>query len=110
MATIDDLARLDLRVGRVLSVAANQKARRPAFVLDIDFGSELGVKRSSAQVTERHRMEELIGRLVVAVVNFPARYVAGVRSEVLVLAAVGEGGATLLTTSRDDVEPGSRIA
>jgi tRNA-binding protein len=110
LATIDDFAKLDMRVGRVLSVEEFPEARVPAWKLEIDFGPEVGVKRSSAQITHYTR-DQLQGRTVVAVVNFPPRRIAGFASEVLVLGAVDpEKGVVLLTPDDPDVELGSRIA
>ena len=94
-ATIGQFAALDLRIGTVRSAAPNPRARRPAYVLTTDFGP-LGEKCSSAQITDRYAPDELIGRQVVAVVNFPPKRIAGVKSEVLVLGAVDVGGVTLL--------------
>jgi tRNA-binding protein len=110
VATIEDFDRLDMRVGRVISVEEFPEARTPAWKLEIDFGPEVGVKRSSAQITHYAR-EQLDGRTVVAVVNFPPRRIAGFASEVLVLGAVDpEKGVVLLTPDDPDVDLGSRIA
>ena len=109
MASIDDFAKIDMRVGRVVRVEDFPEARHPAWKLEIDFGSEVGVKRSSAQITHYTRAE-LEGRLVVGVVNFPPRRIAGFESEVLVLGALdGEKGVVLLGPD-EDVELGDRIA
>lgn len=109
MATVDEFERIDMRVGRVLSVEEFPEARRPAWKLTIDFGPELGVKRSSAQLVH-YPQEELEGRLVVGVVNFPPRRIAGFPSEVLVLGALdGEKGVVLLRPD-EDCAPGARIA
>lgn len=109
MATIEDFDQLDMRVGRVLSVAEFPEARVPAWKLEIDFGPELGVKRSSAQITHYGR-EELQDRLVVAVVNFPPRRIAGFQSEVLVLGALDAAKGVVLLRPDEDVDLGSRIA
>ena len=110
MATIEDFDKLDMRVGRVVAVEEFPEARVPAWKLEIDFGPEVGVKRSSAQVTHYSR-EELDGRTVVAVVNFPPRRIAGFSSEVLVLGALDpDKGVVLLTPDDPDVALGSRIA
>ena len=110
MATIEDFDKLDMRVGRVLSVEEFPEARSPAWKLEIDFGAEVGVKRSSAQITHYTR-EQLLGRTVVGVVNFPPRRIAGFASEVLVLGAMdAEKGVVLLTPDDPDVELGSKIA
>ena len=99
---------VDMRVGRVLAVDEFPEARKPAWRLTIDFGPEVGVKRSSAQVTNYGR-DELEGRLVVAVVNFPPRQIGPVRSEVLVLGATDEEGRVILLEPRSDVPLGARI-
>lgn len=96
-----DFDRVDIRVGRVLTAVPNPEARKPAYVMTIDFG-ELGVKTSSAQLTVHYRPEELVGRLVVAVVNFEPKRIAGIKSEVLVLGVPDEAGAVVLL--RPDLE------
>jgi tRNA-binding protein len=103
-----DFERVDMRVGRVVDAQEFPEARRPAIKLWIDFGP-LGVKRSSAQVTARYRPEELKGRLVVAVVNFPPKQIGPFVSEVLVLGAYNEAGEVILLRPDFDVTPGSRI-
>ncbi len=101
MATFEEFERIDIRVGRVLSVEEFPEARRPAWKLEIDFGPDVGVKRSSAQITHYPR-EALDGSLVVAVVNFPPRRIAGFQSEVLVLGALDDDqGVVLLRPDRD---------
>ena len=97
MATIDDFSKLDIRVGTVLEAKPFPKARRPAYQLTVDFGAEIGMKRSSAQITEHYRPEELVGMQVLAVVNFPPRQIADFMSEVLVLGSYSEGGVILIT-------------
>src|SRR3954447_16250772 len=110
MATIEDFGKLDIRVGRVLSVEDFPEARNPAWKLEIDFGPEGGVKRSSPQIAHYTRAQ-LEGRTVFAVVNFPPRRIAGFASEVLVLGAMDpEKGVVLLTPDDPDVELGSKIA
>jgi tRNA-binding protein len=110
VATIEEFDRLDMRVGRVIGVEEFPEARVPAWKLEIDFGPEVGVKRSSAQITHYSR-EQLEGRTVVAVVNFPPRRIAGFASEVLVLGAVDpEKGVVLLTPDDPEVDLGARIA
>ena len=109
MIEYDDIAKVDMRVGRIVEVEAFPEARRPAWKLRIDFGPELGVKRSSAQITNYAR-EQLEGRLVVAVVNFPPRQIGPVRSEVLVLGAVADDHPVLLLEPDAGSQPGDRVA
>lgn len=99
---------LDLRVGRVLRAEPNEKARKPAYRLWIDFGP-LGEKRSSAQLVDLYRPEELVGRLVVAAVNLGARVIAGFTSEVLVLGLPDEAGRVVLLAVERDVPLGGRV-
>jgi tRNA-binding protein len=106
--TFDDFLAVDMRVGRIVGVEDFPEARRPAWKLRIDFGPQIGEKRSSAQITNYTR-EELEGRLVVAVVNFPPRQIGPVRSEVLVLGAM-RGETVILLEPREGAEPGDRIA
>jgi tRNA-binding protein len=105
----DDFSKVDMRVGRIVTVEDFPEARRPAWKLRIDFGPELGVKRSSAQITNYTRAE-LEGRLVVAVVNFPPRQIGPVRSEVLVLGAVADDHPVLLLEPDAGSQPGDRVA
>jgi len=104
----DDFAKVDMRVGRVVAVEDFPEARKPAWKLTIDFGPEIGHKRSSAQVTNYSR-EELEGRRVVAVVNFPPRQIGPVRPEVRVLGASDEEGRVILLAPDADVPLGARI-
>jgi tRNA-binding protein len=104
-----DFEKVDMRVGRIVSVEDFPQARTPAWKLRIDFGPEIGEKRSSAQITNYTR-EELEGRLVVGVVNFPPRQIGPVRSEVLVLGAVAEDHPVLLLGPDTGSQPGDRIA
>ena len=104
----DQFLAVDMRVGRVTAVDDFPEARKPAWKLTIDFGDELGSKRSSAQITNYER-DELIGRLVVAVVNFPPRQIGPFMSEVLCLGASNEGGEIILLRPDTDVPVGARI-
>ena len=104
----DQFLAVDMRVGRVTAVDEFPEARKPAWKLTIDFGSEVGVKRSSAQVTNYSR-EELGGRLAVAVVNFPPRQIGPFMSEVLCLGASDEAGRIILLEPRSEVPLGARI-
>jgi tRNA-binding protein len=108
MATFEEFQRIDIRVGRVVSVSDFPQARNPAWKLEIDFGPEVGVKRSSAQIM-RYAREDLQGRLVIGVVNFPPRRIATFDSEVLVLGAIDPEKGIVLLRPDDDVEPGDRI-
>jgi tRNA-binding protein len=99
---------VDMRVGRVTAVDEFPEARKPAWKLTVDFGPEIGTKRSSAQITNYSR-EELEGRLVVAVVNFPPRQIGPFMSEVLCLGASDEAGRIILLEPRSDVPVGARI-
>lgn len=97
MAIFEDFAKLDIRVGTIVSANAFEKAKRPAYQLKIDFGEEIGIKKSSAQITECYRFEDLVGKQVLAVVNFPPRQIADFMSEVLVLGTYSEQGVVLVT-------------
>ena len=108
MIEFDDFLAVDMRVGRVVAAEDFPEARKPAYKLTIDFGPELGTKRSSAQITNYAR-EELDGRLVVAVVNFPPRQIGPFMSEVLTVGASNEAGEVILLEPRSDVPLGARI-
>lgn len=101
MATFDDFLKLDIRVGTIQSAKPFEKARKPAYQLEIDLGEEIGIKKSSAQITERYTTQELIGKKILAVVNFPPRQIANFLSEVLVLGTYSEGGVVLITPDKD---------
>ena len=109
MIDIDHFTAVDMRVGRIVAVEDFPEARKPAWKLTIDFGAEVGVKRSSAQIVHYTR-EQLEGRLVVAVVNFPPRHIGPFRSEVLVLGALDPANGVILLAPDEDVELGARIA
>jgi tRNA-binding protein len=104
----DDFAKVDMRVGRIVAVEDFPEARKPAWRLTIDFGTEIGLKKSSAQITNYAR-EELEGRLIVGVVNFPPRQIGPVRSEVLVLGASDAEGRVILLGPGSEVPLGARI-
>ena len=104
-----DFERVDMRVGRVLAAEAFPEARTPAIKLQIDFGP-LGTRQSSAQLTRHYTPEALVGRLVVAVVNFPPKRIAGYRSEVLVLGGIPGPGEVVLLNLDQEVPLGTRIA
>lgn len=110
MIELEDFARIDMRVGRILAAEPFPEARKPSYRLRIDFGPELGERTSSAQLTVTYpRREDLIGRQVVAVVNFPPRRIAGFASEVLVLGAMGAGGEVFLLAPDPGSSDGLRI-
>ena len=100
MATFDDFMKLDIRVGTITDAKVFEKARKPAYQLQVDFGDEIGIKRSSAQITDFYKPEDLIGRQVLGVVNFPPMQIADFMSEVLVLGTYSEGGVVLITPDR----------
>lgn len=110
MATFDEFLSLDLRVGTVISATPLEGAIKPAYRMEIDFGPELGVKRSSGQYTVNYGPADMIGRQIVAVINFPPRRIAGFTSEVLVLAAPDPAGAHILLAVDRPVPNGGRIS
>ena len=110
MPTPDDFFAIDLRIGTVLAAEPFPEARKPSIKLRIDFGPELGERRTSAQLTRRYAPEELVGRQVVAVVNIGTRRIAGFTSEVLVLGGVPEEGDVVLLAPDAAVPNGTRVA
>lgn len=96
MATFDDFMKLDIRVGTIIEAKNFEKAKKPAYQLQIDFGEEIGIKRSSAQITDHYSADDLVGKQILAVVNFPPRQIANFMSEVLVLGTYSEGGVVLI--------------
>ncbi len=100
MATFDDFMKLDIRVGTITEAKVFEKARRPAYQLRVDLGEEIGIKKSSAQITDYYKPEDLIGKQVLAVVNFPPRQIADFMSEVLVLGTYSDGGVVLIAPDR----------
>ncbi|SEB06198.1 tRNA-binding protein [Rubrimonas cliftonensis] len=108
-ATIEDFLKLDIRVGRVVAAEPFPEARKPAYRLRIDFGAGVGEKRSSAQITERYAPEDLVGRLVMAVVNFPPRRIGPFVSEVLTLGVSDADGAVMLVAPDADAPLGARL-
>lgn len=107
--TYDDFARVDIRVGRITRAEPFPEARKPAIKLWVDFGGEIGEKRSSAQITRHYSPESLIGRQVMAVVNFPPRQIGKVMSEVLVLGVPDAAGEVVLLSPDQDVPLGGRM-
>ena len=109
MITLADFEKVDIRIGRITRAEHFPEARKPAYKLEIDFGGEIGVRRSSAQLTQRYRRDELEGRLVVGVLNFPPRQIGPYRSEVLTLGAADSDGAVVLLVPDGPVPLGARI-
>jgi len=105
----DDFMKVELRVGRVVSAEVFAQARKPAYVLHVDFGEELGVRKSSAQITHHYQPDELVGRLVVAGVNFPRKQIGPLMSECLVTGFHDENGHVALCVPDKDVPPGTRL-
>ena len=99
MVSFEDFLKLDIRVGTIINAEVFEKAKRPAYKLEIDFG-KLGIKKSSAQITEVYKTEDLINKQILAVVNFPPKQVADFISEVLVLGTYSEGGVVLITPDK----------
>lgn len=110
MTKIDDFFKLDIRVGTVIDATPFHEARKPAIKLQIDFGEEIGIKHSSAQITRRYSPEYLRGRQIVAVVNLPPMRVAGFKSEVLVIGGVPEEDDVILLKPDEPITNGTRIS
>ena len=108
MATFDDFMKLDIRVGTIIEVNEFKKARRPAYQLKVDFGEEIGIKKSSAQITDIYKIEDLVNKQVLAVVNFPPRQIADFMSEVLVLGTYSKDGVVLIKPDKH-VENGDKL-
>lgn len=106
---LEDFQKVDIRTGTILEAELNPKARKPAYVMSIDFG-ELGISKSSAQLTANYEATDLVGKQIVAVVNFPAKRIAGVKSEVLVLGALSDTKDVVLLEPGLEVENGMRIS
>ena len=101
---------VDIRIGTVISVKKNEKARKPSLVLEVDFGKEIGVKQTSAQITHYYNEEQLKGKQVIGVCNFPEKNIAGVVSQVLILGSIDKDGKVVLVHPSQEVENGLPVA
>lgn len=110
MATIEDFQKLDIRVGKIIDVQDFPEARKPAYKITIDFGAEIGTKRSSVQIVDHYKKDELIGKLILGVVNFPPRQIGPFLSESLTLGIPDKDGkCILITPDKDLVEIGGKL-
>lgn len=107
--TFDEFTKVELRVGRVVSAKPFPEARKPAYILEVNFGEELGIKKSSAQLTGLYKPEELVGKLVVAVVNFPKKQIGPIMSNCLVTGFANENGNVALCVPDKSVPLGSKL-
>ena len=108
--TYNDFDKIDIRIGSVISVKKNEKARKPSLIVEVDFGKEIGIKQSSAQITHYYNEENLVGKQVIGVCNFPQKNIAGIVSEVLILGAIEKDGKVVLVHPSQKVENGLEIA
>ena len=108
--SFNDYDKIDIRVGTVVNLSKNEKARKPSLVLEVDFGSKIGIKKSSAQITHYYNEDNLVGKQVIGVCNFPKKNIAGVASEVLILGAIEKDGKVVLVHPSQKVENGLEIA
>jgi len=108
--TYDIFDKVDIRIGTVISVIKNKKARKPSLVIDVDFGNEIGVKQSSAQITHFYNEENLKGKQVIGICNFPEKNIAGIKSQFLVLGAIEEDGKVVLLHPSQPTKNGLKIA
>ena len=108
--TYEDYSKVEIKIGTVLSVKKNEKARTPSLVVEVDFGKEIGIKKSSAQITHYYNEGNLVGRQVIGVCNFPKKNIAGIVSEVLILGAIEKDGKVVLVHPSQKVENGLEIA
>ena len=108
--TYSDIDKVDIRVGTVLSVTKNEKARKPSLVVWVDFGKEIGIKQSSAQITHYYNEQNLVGKQVIGVCNFPEKNIAGIVSQVLILGSIDKEGKVILVHPSQPSENGLPIA
>jgi len=109
LIAFEQFLEIDIRVGKIISAEKFPEARNPAYIIRIDFGEDLGVKKSSAQITENYSLEELKGKLIMAVVNFPIKQIGPIRSEVLVLGVADSDGNIVLVSPEKNVQLGVRL-
>ena len=108
--TYETFDKVDIRLGTVISVKNNEKARKPSLVVEVDFGHEIGIKQSSAQITHYYNEENLLGKQVIGVCNFPEKNIAGVKSQVLILGSIDDQGRVILVHPSQKAENGLPIA
>ena len=108
--TYDIYDKVDIRVGTVISVKKNEKARKPSLVVEVDFGKDIGIKQSSAQITHYYNEENLVGKQVIGICNFPEKNIAGIVSQVLILGSIDEEGKVVLVHQSQKVENGLPVA
>ena len=108
--TYDTFDKVDIRIGTVISVKKNEKARKPSLIIEVDFGKEIGIKQSSAQITHYYNEENLVGKQVIGVCNFPEKNIAGVISQFLILGAIEKDGKVVLVHPSQNAENGLPIA
>ena len=108
--TYDVFDKVDIRVGTVVSVKINKKARKPSLVIEVDFGKEIGIKQSSAQITHYYNEENLKGKQVIGICNFPEKNIAGIVSQVLILGSIDKEGKVILVHPSQDSENGLPVA
>ena len=108
--TYDDFKKVQIKLGTVLSVEKNEKARKPSLVIKVDFGKDIGIKQSSAQITHYYSKDNLVGKQVIGVCNFPKKNIAGIVSEVLILGAIEKDGKVVLLHPSQKTENGLEIA
>ena len=108
--TYDIFDKVDIRLGTVLSVKKNEKARKPSLVVEVDFGKEIGIKQSSAQITHYYNADNLVGKQVIGVCNFQEKNIAGVKSQVLILGSIDKEGRVILVHPSQEAENGLPIA
>ena len=108
--TYDTFDKVDIRIGTVISVKKNEKARKPSLIVEVDFGKEIGIKQSSSQITHYYTEENLVGKQVIGVCNFPEKNIAGVISQFLILGAIEKDGKVVLVHPSQNAENGLPIA